>query len=164
MWKEGICIIVVGVLLYCMSLCVNMVVPFDVARSSYEVERLSIKMVERFNIDKVMADNIVKVSLMEGVDPRLVFALIYSESSFNPYAVSVKGYRGLMQIKWDIPYIDVHTLLGIRVLKEKLVLESGDLRRALLRYKGYDLNSKRGKYIVDKVLVLYEFLKEEVSI
>lgn len=33
-----------------------------------------------------------------GIDPRLVAALIYVESDFNPRAVSKKGARGLMQI------------------------------------------------------------------
>lgn len=41
---------------------------------------------------------VYKYSLENNVDPYLVFAIIKAESSFNPYAVSHKNARGLMQI------------------------------------------------------------------
>jgi len=164
MLKEGICTLVVGGVMYGMFLCTSLVVPFDVNKSDVWMRNLSNRIVQRFQVDEQLVNMVVKVSLMEGMDPRLVLALIYSESSFNPYVVSSKGYHGLLQVKWRVPYSDVNVVLGIKVLKEKLQQESGDLRRALFRYKGYDLDSVRGRYVVDKVLVLYQVLKDKISI
>ena len=43
-------------------------------------------------------DQIAAASSEFGVDPALVRAVIHAESSFNPYAVSLKGAQGLMQL------------------------------------------------------------------
>jgi len=44
------------------------------------------------------ADEIDRASSDHDVDPALVRAVIHAESAFNPYAVSPKGARGLMQL------------------------------------------------------------------
>ncbi len=44
------------------------------------------------------ADAIDKAASDHDVDPSLVRAVIHAESAFNPYAVSPKGARGLMQL------------------------------------------------------------------
>lgn len=44
------------------------------------------------------ADEIDRASNDHEVDPALVRAVIHAESAFNPYAVSPKGARGLMQL------------------------------------------------------------------
>lgn len=44
------------------------------------------------------AEEIDRASSDHNVDPALVRAVIHAESAFNPYAVSPKGARGLMQL------------------------------------------------------------------
>lgn len=44
------------------------------------------------------SDEIDRASSDHAVDPALVRAVIHAESAFNPYAVSPKGARGLMQL------------------------------------------------------------------
>ena len=43
-------------------------------------------------------DEIIAVSEKYGIDPALVFAIVRTESGFDPFAVSAKGATGLMQI------------------------------------------------------------------
>ncbi|MDH3977281.1 MAG: lytic transglycosylase domain-containing protein [Gammaproteobacteria bacterium] len=79
--------------------------------------------------------------------PEMVLAVIDIESAFNPYAVSVAGAQGLMQVMpfWldeigrpDDRLIDINTNLrmGCTILKYYLDMEKGDWIRALGRYNG----------------------------
>jgi len=85
-----------------------------------------------------------------GVDPRLVVAMMAVESSFNPIAESFAGAKGLMQI---IPKYHqekfaefggeqavfdprVNILVGARIMREYLLMTSGDLITALQTYAG----------------------------
>lgn len=71
------------------------------------------------------------------ISPILLVALMYTESRFDKKAVSPKNYQGLMQTPWATKkWSDVDTLLGARVLKEKLRIAHGDLTEALALYKG----------------------------
>jgi soluble lytic murein transglycosylase-like protein len=77
------------------------------------------------------------------IDPELVRAIVRVESNFNPYAVSPKGARGLMQL---IPAtarrfgvrnaFDPRSNLdgGLRYLKHLLGMFDGDLRLSLAAY------------------------------
>ena len=77
------------------------------------------------------------------IDPELVRAIVQVESNFNPYAVSPKGARGLMQL---IPAtarrfgvrnaFDPRSNLdgGLRYLKHLLGMFDGDLRLSLAAY------------------------------
>jgi soluble lytic murein transglycosylase-like protein len=47
---------------------------------------------------ELYADAIDRAASDHEVDPALVRAVIHAESAFNPYAVSPKGARGLMQL------------------------------------------------------------------
>jgi hypothetical protein len=94
-----------------------------------------------------------------GVDPLLVVAMMAVESSFNPIAESFAGAKGLMQI---IPKYHpekfmefggehavfdprVNIVVGARILREYLMMASGDLFTALQTYAGA-LADKRAVY------------------
>lgn len=82
-----------------------------------------------------------------GLPPEMVLAVIDIESAFDPYAVSVAGAQGLMQV---MPFwleeigrpgdrlVDIKTNLrmGCTILKYYYDMESGDWIRALGRYNG----------------------------
>lgn len=53
---------------------------------------------ERYNISPYLARDIIDVALAHKVPVSIAFALIATESSFNPNAVSVAGAIGLTQI------------------------------------------------------------------
>ncbi len=82
-----------------------------------------------------------------GLKPELVLSIIEIESRFNPYALSVAGAQGLMQVmpfwKQEIGrpqdnLIDTHTNLryGCTILSYYLKKENGVLIKALARYNG----------------------------
>jgi len=81
------------------------------------------------------------------LQPELVLAVIQIESAFNPYAVSVVGAQGMMQVMpfWkkeigrpDDNLIDLVTNLryGCTILKHYINREKGGLANALARYNG----------------------------
>ena len=86
-------------------------------------------------------------STRAGLDPQLVLGVVYHESGFKKYAVSVAGARGYMQVMpfWTalIGAAD-HNLFNLRtnlrygavILRYYLDIENGDLYRALGRYNG----------------------------
>jgi hypothetical protein len=85
-----------------------------------------------------------------GIDPLLVVAIMAVESSFNPIAESVAGAKGLMQIipKYHLEKLAdyggeqaafdprVNILVGARIIREYLLMASGDLFTALQTYAG----------------------------
>lgn len=82
-----------------------------------------------------------------GLEPELVLAVIQIESAFNPYAVSVVGAQGMMQVMpfWkkeigrpDDNLINLETNLryGCTILKHYLDREKGKVAPALARYNG----------------------------
>jgi len=103
---------------------------------------------------------ILLASQQTGLSQNLLMALMFTESSFQRQAVSSKKYQGLMQIPWKIHWEDANTLTGARILLEKLSIAKGNVRDALVLYKGWRLNDKKGEYEADKVLTLSRKLKE----
>lgn len=85
-----------------------------------------------------------------GVDPLLVVAIMAVESSYNPIAESYAGAKGLMQIipKYHLEKFEefggahaafdprVNIMVGARILREYLMMHSGDLLNALQTYAG----------------------------
>lgn len=84
-----------------------------------------------------------KAAGREGVDPKLVRAVIRQESGFRPCAISAKGAQGLMQLMPETaqrfhvadPFDPAQNVDGgTKFLKELLAKYAGDLRLALGAY------------------------------
>lgn len=111
------------------------------------------------NIEK-LAVAVELASKQSGLSPELLIALMYTESSGNPKAVSKSGYKGLMQIPFSIFYSDANILIGAHIFNEKLKQTKGNVIKAIVLYKGYPINSSRGIIQAGKVLALYNRLKQ----
>lgn len=101
----------------------------------------------------------IDIAKKEGVDPLLFLALIYTESNFKENALSPKGYHGLAQIPWKIPWPDINLTIGARILKEKMLISGNNTVKALMLYKGYPLKSQRGYKKSVAVLKLRKYLQ-----
>lgn len=91
--------------------------------------------------------NVHREAKRASLEPELVLAVIQIESAFDPYAVSVVGAQGMMQVMpfWkkeigrpDDSLINIETNLryGCTILKHYLDREKGKLAPALARYNG----------------------------
>lgn len=108
-----------------------------------------------------LAAAIVRESRENGLDPMLVVALIRTESSFNPYAVSHVGALGLMQVMPDTgKYLskrlnielgtrthnlydpETNVAMGTAYLAD-LIQRFGSVDRALVAYNAGPGNAKR---------------------
>jgi len=94
--------------------------------------------------------------------PELILAVIEVESNFDPYAISVAGALGLMQVMpfWkdeigrpgdNLNHVDTNLRYGCTILKFYLDKEKGDLRRALGRYNGSLGKRKYPNKVIDKL-------------
>lgn len=94
--------------------------------------------------------------------PELVLAVIDVESNFDPYAISVAGALGLMQVMpfWrdeigrpndNLIHVDTNLRYGCTILKYYLDKEHGDLRRALGRYNGSIGRRSYPNKVIDKL-------------
>jgi hypothetical protein len=98
-----------------------------------------------------------------------VVAVMEVESHYNPFAVSNKGARGLMQVmykiwgkelglssKYDLHDIETSVDCGVRILREYLDVTDNDMRKALFKYVGGShpyikkVYESMGKFIVFK--------------
>jgi soluble lytic murein transglycosylase-like protein len=111
----------------------------------------------QYRIPADLATAIYDISLSEGIDPKIGFALVNVESNFVRTAVSNKGAVGLTQMMPEtarlmIPTIkaqdlfdrDTNLRLGFRFLREMLSYYDGDLKLALTAYN-------RGPTRVDEI-------------
>ncbi len=94
--------------------------------------------------------------------PELILAVIEVESNFDPYAISVAGALGLMQVMpfWrdeigrpddNLIRLDTNLRYGCTILKFYLDKENGDLRRALGRYNGSLGKRRYPNQVIDKL-------------
>lgn len=113
----------------------------------------------RFRIE--LLKNVHYEARRAGLTPELVLAVIEVESNFNPYAISIAGARGLMQVMpfWlkeigqpgdSLFRVQTNLRFGCTILKYYLQKEKGNLHAALKRYNG----TRESKYSfkVDKAL------------
>lgn len=118
-------------------------------------------------------DIISEACSQHGVEIDLVKAVIQAESNFNPYAVSPKGARGLMQLMPDTALrYGVRSIFdprqniqgGVHYLKDLLLLFNYDLRLAVAAYNAGENrvqkindvpNFTETQNYVRKVLALY---------
>ena len=109
-----------------------------------------------WRLEKVLPDDEKRIRLLKAIHyeatradlpPELVLAVIQVESYFDPWAISVTGAQGLMQIMpfWldeigrpedNLFHIQTNLRMGCTILKYYLNMEHGDLTRALARYNG----------------------------
>ena len=106
---------------------------------------------EQFHVGLGEASNIgravIAAARREAISPFLLLAVIAVESGFHPYAVSVAGAVGLMQVLpsqhqdrlrhagqlWDA---GTNVDIGASILHDYLKAADGDLHGALVRYSG----------------------------
>ncbi|HEV2386556.1 MAG TPA: lytic transglycosylase domain-containing protein [Candidatus Acidoferrales bacterium] len=95
--------------------------------------------VSRSQLEQIVQDRATE----QGLDPRLVRAVVRTESAWNPAAISSKGAQGLMQLipataeRFDVrdvfdPVENVEG--GVRYLHELLARYDGDLAKSLAAY------------------------------
>lgn len=114
--------------------------------------------VNRYGISEDLARDIYDHAKQQGIDPKLAYGLVKTESAFRNDAVSNVGALGLTQLMprtagWlepgtsrsDLGDRDTNLRLGFRYLRQLLDKYNGNRRLALLAYN-------RGPGIVDRVL------------
>ncbi|MBW2084771.1 MAG: lytic transglycosylase domain-containing protein [Deltaproteobacteria bacterium] len=112
------------------------------------------------------------------LDPALIKAIIKAESSFDPFAVSLAGAKGLMQLMpttaaelkvKDSYNIQENIFGGSRYLRRLLDRYKGNLKLALAAYNLGPQNIIRGKkippvretrYYIQKVMKYYQVFKK----
>ncbi len=129
-----------------------------------------------------LQDYVRQVSADYGIPFELTMAVIYVESTFNPWAKSPTGDYGLMQVYygvWNELGVDLkndtiqydpefNVLIGCGILKEKIELSGGDFTTALIRYNIGDSDAqelfRQGIYSTEyseSVLAkYYEYIRE----
>lgn len=117
----------------------------------------------QFKMDDRVKKAILLVAEIENIDPLFITSLMFTESTFHPNVISPKGYQGLMQIPYYVPYMDINTLIGVRIFKQKLKLADGDMVKALCWYKGWKITDAEGIKQARKVIRLYRLLLKELE-
>lgn len=126
------------------------------------------------------AVHILEKSAKHNVPFVAVVAVMEVESHFNPFAISKKGARGLMQImprfwleefkltnKYQLHDIETNVDCGVRILRKYLDITDNNMRKALYKYVGGDhsyinnVYKSMGKFIVFKSFTDIRVSEEE---
>jgi len=139
-----------------------------------KINRLSKHIQRKYRVPKAKARHIVREAVRNAkkhkLDPELILAIIAVESTFRERAVSRVGARGLMQVMPRSHARKVREIggtrqlfnpaknirVGSRILVNYLNAQSGNLRRALLKYNGS--LGKRSSF-PERVMRVYRSLK-----
>jgi soluble lytic murein transglycosylase-like protein len=131
------------------------------------------------NAEQKLQSIIMEAANEHEIDPDLIKAIIWAESSFNPKAVSQKGALGLMQLMPSTAKaLDVEDCLnpennvdaGVRYFKQLMHEFDGDEKLALAAYnagssKVREYNGvppfEATRYYIKKVMKYYRKLKDE---
>ena len=127
-------------------------------RADEERESSVVSAVDRYGIERDLAEAIYDRAAEAGIEPKLAYGLVKTESSFQPRALSHVGARGFTQVmprtaRWlrpgtnaeDLYDRDVNLGLGFKYLNQLIDKYGGDVKLALLAYN-------RGPGTVDKIL------------
>ena len=126
---------------------------------------------KRYSVSPEAVESIVrlayKVGKEEKVDPTLILAIVGVESSYNPFAASAVGARGLMQIMpkihkdkfealspgdWSPLNPEMNMRVGAKIIRE-YTRRTGSVNAGLRWYVGAAIHGNDGGY-PDKVLGL----------
>jgi len=108
-------------------------------------------------------DAVGVASKQTGLSETFISALMFTESNFNPKAVSSKNYQGLMQIPHKVHYEDANCIIGSKIFLEKLKITGGDYKKAIILYKGWSTSDPEGHRQAQKVMDLAIRLKENIA-
>ncbi len=120
----------------------------DVAPTKTALVEMISKETEKTGVKHSDIVRMVNASFIEGkkrnIDPFLIVSLMNTESKFRPWAKSVEGARGLMQVipRWhqdkirgrNINHIETNIEVGTQVLADCLDRRKGNLTKALHCY------------------------------
>ena len=105
-----------------------------------------------------LAGSFSVASKLSGLSVEFLISLSSTESNFNVWAVSSKGYKGLMQIPHAVYYPDANIIIGAHIFNEKMRIANGNLKKAICLYKGYDYDTDYGRRKAELVITLYKKL------
>lgn len=128
------------------------------SREEQEREEHVTAAVSKYGIARDLAEDIYDIAREQGIEPKLAYGLVKTESTFDERAKSYVGARGLTQVMprtaaWLVPGTRTEDLydrqtnlrLGFKYLDQLIDKYKGNVRLALLAYN-------RGPGTVDKVL------------
>jgi soluble lytic murein transglycosylase-like protein len=135
--------------------------PSKVAQAAAAKYNKDVKEVDRY------VDIVVDAANARGIDPKIMLAIIATESNFNPKAKNPESSAsGLTQVlanlhrklinKYGGDPFDPHTSInaGTHILHSNLVATRGDMKTAITRYGGCET----GEYY-QKVMYNYRWIK-----
>jgi Transglycosylase SLT domain len=143
--------------------CISIADPMDKFINTVDEQDNAIEWIKEATKDRVASTELRTIvstayaqAISKDINPRLVLAIMRTESGFNPSAKSNHGAKGLMQVmpKWHkdklagrSPYlIKVSTEVGTTILEDCLSKHKGNVYRGLNCYSGGG-----GKKYFDKV-------------